>query len=300
MHEALIPLLTFVTVSTFGSAVVLARAARRRPIQDRISQLIGEVPSKTPTVRSAWIQPLFRLGTLVIAAPSSALRAELASAGFHGNNAAIIYIGLKLLLLTAGLAVSAIILFPLGSMTLGVRVLLILCVGFGLFMLPNFLVRLQRHRRREEVRQHWPDALDLLEICVSSGMGLDLAWNSVADEIRGVCPTLADEMALANFEIHLNASRAVAMRHMAERTGVEDISSLVGLLVQSERFGTSIAEALRTFATSMREIRSQRAEEVAEKMPVKLLFPMILLVFPALLIVVAGPAVIRWIEILNK
>ena len=184
----------------------------------------------------------------------------------------------------------SVLLLPLEKPSLGVRVTGILCGGAMLFLIPNLVVHHRRTKRRREVRAHLPDALDLLEICVSAGMGLDLAWNSVADEIRGVSPTLADEMALTNFEIHLNAPRAAAMRHMAERTRADELSSLVAVLVQSERFGTSIGEALRTFSESMRDSRSQQAEETAEKMVVKLLFPMILLIFPAIFIVICGPA----------
>ena len=138
-----------------------------------------------------------------------------------------------------------------------------------------------------------PDAIDLLEICVSSGMGLDMAWNSVAHEIRRVSSILADEMALTNLEIHLGADRADAMRHTSDRTGADEMASLASVLVQSERFGTSIADALRTYATSMREQRSQRAEEAAEKMAVKLLIPMVVFIFPTILVVTAGPAGVK-------
>jgi tight adherence protein C len=159
---------------------------------------------------------------------------------------------------------------------------------------------MQRDRRKAEIERHLPDAIDLLEICVTAGMGLDTAWNSVAADIRRVSPTLADEMELANLEISLGATRAAAMRHMADRTGVEEISSLVALLVQSDRFGASIVDALRVFARSMREIRTQRAEESAEKMAVKLLFPMVLFIFPALLIVMVGPAAVDIYRVMLK
>src|SRR5690606_5093317 len=109
----------------------------------------------------------------------------------------------------------------------------------------------------------------------------------------------ADEMALANLELQLGATRAEAMRHLGERTGADEFSSLVAMLVQSERFGTSIAEALSIFATSMRERRSQKAEETAEKMAVKLLFPLVLCIFPVMLIVMAGPAVLTIMKIMN-
>jgi tight adherence protein C len=130
-------------------------------------------------------------------------------------------------------------------------------------------------------------------------MGLDMGWNAVADESRRVSDTLADEMALTNLEMHLGANRTSAMRHMVERTGVDELGSLVAVLVQSERFGTSITEALRTFAKSMREIRSQRAQECAEKMAVKLIFPMVLFIFPVTFIVVGGPAAMKLLEIMT-
>jgi tight adherence protein C len=168
------------------------------------------------------------------------------------------------------------------------------------FFLPNLYIARRLGQRRLEVKRHMPDAIDLLEICVSSGMGLDQAWNSVGDEIRIVSPVLADEMALANLELQLGATRAEALRHMADRTGAEEFSSLVAMLVQSERFGTSISEALSVFAKTMRETRSQRAEESAEKMAVKLLFPLVLCIFPVMLIVMAGPAVLTIMDIMGK
>jgi len=141
--------------------------------------------------------------------------------------------------------------------------------------------------------------VDLLEICVSAGMGLDTAWNSVADEIRSVSSVLGDEMALTMLEMQLGAPRTGAMRNMAERTGAQELASLVALLVQSDRFGTSIAEALRTFATSMRHSRSQRAEEAAEKTAVKLLFPLVFCIFPVMLIVTVGPSSITLWKLFN-
>jgi len=154
-------------------------------------------------------------------------------------------------------------------------------------------VDMRRRHRMTEVQQHLPDAVDLLEICVSAGMGLDMAWNSVTEEIRRVSPVLGDEMALTNLEVHLGAPRAEAMRHMAERTGSDDLTSLVSTLVQSERFGTAVSEALRSFAESMRESRMSRAAEAAEKLGIKMLFPMIGFILPSILIVMGGGAIIK-------
>ena len=160
------------------------------------------------------------------------------------------------------------------------------------FFLPNVGVWRQLKKHRDEIRLHLPEAIDLLEICVTSGIGLDMAWNIVADEMYNVSPILSNAMSLTNFEINLGATRVRAMRNMAERTGVEELSSLAAILIQTERFGTSIADTLRSFANTMREDRSYTAEENAEKMPVKLIIPMALFIFPAVLITLGGPAII--------
>jgi tight adherence protein C len=186
------------------------------------------------------------------------------------------------------------------AFSLDLSLIMRVCVMFGAMaaaaLLPNLYIMWRRRRRTAEVRRTLPDAIDLLEICVSSGMGLDQAWNAVCDEFRGVSPILADEMALANLEIHLGSPRADALRHMAQRTGVQDLASLVATLVQSERFGTSVSQALRTYADEMRTERSQRAEEQAEKLAVTLLFPMVLFIFPCMFIVILGPAAIKIYE----
>jgi tight adherence protein C len=166
-----------------------------------------------------------------------------------------------------------------------------------LFFVPNLFLRFRCQSRRAEVTRHLSDVVDLLEICVSGGMGLDMAWNAVGDEVRAVSPLLADEMALTSLEMHLGADRGVALRHMAQRTGADQLSSLVAMLVQSERFGTKISDALQVFAASLREQRSEKAEESAEKMAVKMLFPMVVLIFPVVIIVSVGPAAITLAEL---
>jgi tight adherence protein C len=216
------------------------------------------------------------------------LQQQLTQAGYHHPRAAAIYFGAKMMLLAAGLLASAAAVVPT-NLAVHSKGLLMAIGGFLFFLVPNMIVSSRRANRRAEIRRHLPDAVDLLEICASAGMGLDMAWNSVTEEVRPVSGTLADEMALTNLEIHLGAARAVAMRHMAERTGAEELSSLVAVLVQSERFGTSIGDALCTYASTMRETRSQHAQEKAEKMAVKLILPMVVFIFPAVVMVMAGP-----------
>ena len=263
---------------------------RKTALDQRLDELEGsgeheeEQGSKSLLIRS-----LAFVGRLISGNPSRDLQETLAREGYHDRSASAIYLAIKVLLCLVGIAGLVIVLFPL-NLNLGIKVLASLGGGAILSFIPNYCIRLRRLKRAEEVRCHLPDAIDLLEVCVSAGMGLEMAWNSVADEVRRVSNTLADEMALTNLEIQLGAVRADAMRHMAERTASAELSSLVATLVQCERFGTSIATALRTFAASIRVARSQRAEESAEKMAIKLLFPMIMFIFPAMLIVLAGPA----------
>lgn len=313
-HQALtvwlIAGLTGLSTTMLGAAVLLRRRdkqatdlARRRAMQDFDA---GESQDRDgrdgDTARPRLLFTVQRAGEIVSQGKASAgLREKLASAGYHGHSAAAIYLGAKVLLFGAGVTFFGLLLLEFReSIGLPTLYMLTALAGGVFFFVPDLAVGIARDRRRKNIRRHLPDAVDLIEICVSAGLGLDQSWNSVAEEIRRVCPTLADEMELTNLEISLGASRAVAMRHMAERTGAEDISSLVALLVQSERFGASIVDALRTFATTMRETWSRRAEEGAEQMAVKMLFPMVLFIFPALLIVMVGPAVLGFIQAMGS
>jgi len=297
--ELMIPVMTFLAVTAIGGAVIAARTARRERLQERL-QSGGVVDADLESETRSWLIDLMvRIGKACsFGQVSQNLKTELARAGLYSSSAPLIYLGAKIVLLTAGVAGLSLLVLPLERFSPLVRLLIILWGAAALFFVPNMVVRRKRLQRSREVRGHLPDALDLLEVCVSSGMGLDLAWKAVTEQIRPVSPVLADEMAITDFEMHLNAPRATAMRHMAERTDADEIAALTAVLVQSDRFGTSVSEALRTFSASMREIRSQQAEEAAEKMTVKLLFPMILLIFPAVLTVICGPAVIRWIHII--
>jgi tight adherence protein C len=288
--QIIIPILAALASIAIGGAVLLIKRSRRAPMQQRLRSLLD--PSDASSA------PLFgqgrrlhgiveSVGTAISKGQSSrTLQQQLSQAGYHHPNAATLYIGIKGMLFVAGAAPA--LLLPIASQP-HMKMLFAGMLGALLFFIPNIIVTSRREKRRGEIRRHLPDAIDLLEICASSGMGLDMSWNSVSEEVRSVSSTLADEMALTTLEIHLGATRAIAMRNMAQRTGAEELSSLVAVLVQSERFGTSIRDALRTYATALRESRSQRAQESAEKMAVKLIFPMVVFIFPAVVMVMAGP-----------
>ncbi len=301
--DLLIPLLSFLSVIAVSGALLLLRAARRKRLRARLQALEGRADSPDPerpqvvSATARLLRPVSALGSLVPCKSPERLQKELAKAGYHGEDSIALHFGFKLILMFIGLAGLGFILRGV-EVGLSLKVFLTLAGATLLSFLPNVIVRMRRQRRTAEIRFYFADVLDLLEICVSSGMGLESAWNAVTEEIRQVSKTLGDEMALTDLEIHLGASRAVALRHMAERTGAQEVSSLVATLAQSERFGTSISDALRTFATSMRELRSQRASEAAEKMAVKLLFPMVFFIFPTILIVSVGPALIAIAKLL--
>lgn len=293
MDTWLIAGLAAVTFMAFGGAVVLVQNARREAAAARQRATTAEGAPADLEDGPRLIRTVFRLGEAVSKGKTSRnLREELAAAGFHNQSAAGIYIGTKLMLLIAGAITLSVLVIP-ADLAFAMKLTFIVGGSATLFFIPNLAVGIRRDKRRAEVKKVLPDAVDMLEICVSSGMGIDAAWTAVGDEIRRVSPTFADEMELTNLEVSLGVPRAVAMRHMADRTGAEDLSSLVALLVQSERFGAGIIEALTTFAKTMRETRGQRAEEAAEKMAVKLLFPMVMFIFPALILIMVGPALIQ-------
>lgn len=283
--------LTLVAVIGVGTAIILVRTGARRRAVERLSD---QRPDQLDAHGESKIGLLVRLVSKIgLAAKSSnispALKSHLANAGYYRQNAAAVFIGAKVILLMVGLTLLPVLLICT-AWPLYLKVLAPLTVATLLFMIPNFLLSSKRKARGAEIRRYLPNAIDLLDVCVSAGQGLSSAWNMVADEMGHVSQSFADEMALTNLEEHLGVPRAAAMKNLADRTGVEEIATLSAVLVQSEKFGTDIAMALRTFATSMRQDRSAKSEETAEKTAVRLLFPMVMFILPAMFVVVAGPA----------
>ncbi|MEN6626011.1 MAG: type II secretion system F family protein [Candidatus Sumerlaeia bacterium] len=297
MEQIVIAILAFTAVCSLGSAFLIDRGARRT-LDQRLRFAAPDNPADEKKADSP-LRFLRWLGTRAsFRGTSRKLQQSLVQAGMLSPHAAVHYLGIKLVFLLAGFA--GLTALQLALELDPARGFLMIAGGtMTLFFLPNLYVVWRREKYCTEIRGYLPDTVDLLEICVSAGMGLDMAWNTVGGEIRRISPRLADEMALTNLEMHLGVPRADAMRHMSVRTGADEIGSLVAVMVQSERFGTSIAEILKVFATTMREQRSQRAEEKAEKMSVKMIFPMVLFIFPALLIIAVGPALMTLIEVLS-
>ncbi len=291
--EMLIAVLTFLSVVALGLSMLLFRKDRGRMLESRLKDDIhaGTDQARSQT-KSGLRQMLAEIGNFVSHGRASAtLWEQLIQAGYFSAGAPAIYTGIKILLFVGGLVAAAMLITRM-DVPLVTKAAMISVGGAIPFFLPNIYLLLKRKRRCDEICLYLPQAVDLIEICVSSGIGLNMAWNMVAGEIQHVSSVLSNEMALTNFEIHLGANRAEAMRRMAGRTGAEELSSLAAMLIQTDRFGTSVAAALREFAASMRDERGFTAEENAEKMAVKLIIPMVLFIFPAVLIIIGGPAII--------
>ena len=292
MFGLIIPFLFFISTVAIGASFILSWQQRQMMLKIRLQDSrFVDMPQKERTGFNI-LELLARMGNFVSHGNASkTLNEQLLRAGYPGSTAPAIYTGTKVLLFLLGFGLTSILLLT-SQLNVTHRIAIMALVGIALFFLPNFFVLIQINKRKKEIRHHLPEAVDLLEICVSSGIGLDMAWHIVSEEIRQVSTVLANAMSLTNFEINLGARRVDAMKHMAERTGAQELSSLATILIQTERFGTSIADTLRVFANSMREERNFTAEESAEKMAVKLIFPMVLFIFPAVIVTVAGPALI--------
>jgi tight adherence protein C len=299
-YEIIIPLLTFFSVTAIGSSILVSWQHKRKMLAMKLQGSAWPEAGKEGTrKKSPLLRFLEKVGNFASHGHASMdLWEQLIRAGYLSSSAPAVYTGVKMVLFLIGFVGTAALILPLKAYFV-TKITLSFLGGVTLFFVPNVVLLVQLKKRHDEMYRHLPEAVDLLEICVSSGMGMDMAWNIVADEIQLVCPTLASAMALTNFEIHLGASRTEAMRHMAARTGVDELSSLAAILIQTERFGTSIAATLRVFAAAMREERSFTAQENAEKMSVRLLFPMVLLIFPSVLITAVGPAIIALYAVLK-
>jgi tight adherence protein C len=223
------------------------------------------------------------------------LKKNLIRAGIYHKKAPSIYFGLKL-----GLTVALPVLVMPWLFGRGIAAVFLLVIFFGTLVLGYFLPSLFLSHlvqtRQKKIKEGLPDALDLMVVCVEAGQGLNAALKRVSDDLQLSNPILAWEMSMVNLEISAGLEREVALRNLAERTGVDDVASLTSMLIQADRFGTSLAQSLKVQSETLRTTRRQRLEELAAKTPVKLVFPLLLFIFPALIVVIIGPAVIRIME----
>lgn len=244
------------------------------------------------------VGPFAQLSSPTGGIDASPLRLRFLNAGIRNEHAPLLYFGIKTLLpLAMAFAVYS---FMLASGASDTSQLLFfpLVAALVACYLPNLVLRwLARHRKRE-IFENFPDAADLMLVCVEAGLGLDAALGKVTEEIRIKSEALAEELHWTNLEMRAGSTREKALRNLAARTGVDEIHTFTAMLTQADRFGTSIGDSLRVFSDDLRHKRQMRAEELAAKIPTKMLFPLVTCIFPAIVMVVLGPAIIRVVRMI--
>ena len=289
-----------------GFMVSLAVPLRSRSLRNRMAELgletSGEAVarSRRRERRRQYTQLISLIGDRLIESrlDTGDLREKLVHAGYRQSSALVVFLGTRVLA-TGGLGAVGLSLGAAAGLS-GPLVVLAGLWGAGAgWFIPRFIVSAKAAARQKEVQLALPDALDLLVICVEAGLGLNQALIRVAREIRHVSSTLAVELSVTNLQIRAGTPRDEALKDLARRTGVPDVRTLVTTMIQTERFGTSIAHSLRVHADTLRLKRKQRAEEAAAKTTIKMVFPLAICVFPALFVIVLGPALIQIVTTLS-
>jgi tight adherence protein C len=256
-------------------------------VKDRILEFLNSLGQKVSTKEKA--------------VDYSKLRPLFLKAGLRHENTPGIFLGAKVALSVLMPLSILLVQMVLPVFVLPAKQFVVLSVVLAItgFYLPNLWLRLKISKRREIILKGFPDALDLMVVCVEAGMGLDSTITRVAKEIELNNKILSDELKLYNLEMRAGKLRKDALKNLAMRTDVEEVNNLVTLLLQTEKFGTSVGQALTVYSDTMRTQRFQRAEEMAAKIPTKLLFPLVMFIFPSLFVVILGPAIIRIVRALS-
>ena len=293
-----IPLLAFAFISLLVTAGALALAPGNAAV---IRRRLGEVSGRPirsgtdPVSYDRVVETVKRIGRVMPKSPSEMgkLQLRLVHAGFRRHDALVVFLGIR-----AGCALAG---FALVATPLLVRPSVPLALGAAAlgYILPAIVLARLARGRQHRVRLALPDALDLLVVSVEAGLGLDQAIQRVGEELTPVHPALGEDLKIINLELRAGKARPEALHNLAARTGVEDLSSLVAVLVQTDKFGTSVAQALRVYSDVLRTKRRQRAEEAAAKTAVKMVFPLVICIFPAIWIVTLGPAAMKFVEIIG-
>jgi len=295
--------LIFAAVSMAAFAFYTTSVTERNPVVLRLRELRmlhGNTTSPAYGRRpGALVKLIAQLGGFLPAADGAdAMRTGLVRAGFRRADAPLIFMGSKVLTAVA----LPLIWMAFGYATarsVGNVMLFSVLMAFVGFYLPTIYIAMRQRARHAEILSSLPDGLDLMVVCVEAGLGLGAALQRVGVEIRLGSPELSEELSLVNQEMQTGIARTDALRNLAERTGVDDVYSLVAMLIQTDRLGTSVAQSLRAHAESMRTRRRQRAEQMARKASIKLAFPLVFLIFPALLVIILGPAGIQLLKALS-
>jgi tight adherence protein C len=302
-------ILMFLAIFAMVLAIAFIIKNRQGNTKDRLDKLVGNQESSTKsgapakflsqkqdTFASRISRPLHKLSSIEKRSVRQKMQLRLIKAGYHSDQAIYNYLAAKILcpLIFVGIFIFTRMVYKFETQVI-ISIILLLVIGF---FLPSIWVYLMTKTRQERVLKGLPDALDLMVVCVESGLGIDMTFKRVGDEMRPLCKDLSEEFALTNLEVRAGISREDAFKNMNLRIGLSEINSLMTMLTQTSRFGTSLAKSLRVHADGMRTKRRQLAEETAAKSAVKLVFPLVLFIFPAIFVVLIGPGAIKIIKYL--
>lgn len=291
---------TGLTLAVMGIYWVFARregvvTARLETIDPSL-ELIENNPVTVMAERVA--EPLNRI-VPISAAEAEKLQKQLLQAGYRSTDAAMAFRAVQLTLTVAIPSLITTLCFILNRPLNNFFIWGVIGAAIG-FYLPKYVLRKKISNRQRRITWGLADAMDLMVVAVEAGLGLNAALNRVGEELRTVHPDMHYELEMVNLEIRVGRSREEALRNLAERTGVDDIRSFIALLIQADRFGSSIGKAVRIFAESLRTKRKQRAEQASQKAALKLIFPLTVCLFPVIILVILGPAILNLIDLFSK
>jgi tight adherence protein C len=298
-HILFFLLTVFIAVAAIAGGIVWWLFTDR--IRRRVADVQGPAKSSGFDNENQWMEHVVRISRPLakLSFPSenwinSPIRHRLTHAGWRGRATPTLFFGSKTLLAI----VFPLLLFMFGgeslfsesAETVFMQMLVLASIGY---LIPNGVLHYKVRQLQRTIVENFPDALDLMTICVEAGLGLDASLKKVADEIHLKSQILGQELQLITMELRAGFSKEQALRNFAMRTGVDEIELFVAMIIQSDRFGTAMSESLRIHSENLRVKRRQRAEEAAEKISLKLLFPLIFLIFPTLMLILAGPAMLQ-------
>ncbi len=307
----LVALGAFLAVGLGSWGLLTVLAGRRPGSDDRLDRMIRSPASVAKAAGAARKQASIQARMAAAAAklsgpmtPKNAvavgkLRLRLLNAGFRGERAVAVYLGLKATLVLTMLAIAVPLCLSRFGLSRAGLTWVVLAGGLGMFV-PSMVLGNLIKKRAMAIFLAMPDALDLMVVCVEAGLGLDSAMRRVTTELTEACPVICEEFAISNFQVQMGRPRRDVLRDLGVRTGVDDVRALAAVVIQAERFGSSVGSALRVLSDSMRVRRRQYAEEKAAKTAVKIMIPLILFIFPGIFVVLVGPAALQIAQTMIK
>lgn len=304
-HSILLAIVLLVMLSSFVLLAGLLISDRKRRIRTRLEELSsGEAANRAPTlaVSQAIRTTLPKMGKHLMpedAEEQTKLKTRLIHAGLYHPQALSIFLGIKMFLILSP-TFCGLLLGLIGLIPTNYGLMLGACASIGGLIGPSFWLDRQKSNRQSQLRRSLPDTLDLLVICMEAGLSLRAALQRITGELEGVHPLLAFELKIVQREVQIGHPLGDALRTLAARTDLDDIRNLAAAIKNAERFGSSMVKTLRTFGDTLRVRRQQKAEEMAQKAGTKILFPTLLFIFPAIFLIILGPAAIQLIDIMGN